>query len=439
MIEAVEIRHREAHPDRKRPRAVDIFKDWWFQSFGYALVALYLIYFVILYRAGSWIIDSTGLPIYTDFACGWIAALEAARGHAASLYDPAKFVEMQAVLVGPSDGIYPNWPYPPTFFLIFAPFAALDYLQAFIAWDVITLFGCVAVVYLIVRRRAAIAIALATPFTAWNFIAAHNGFLTGSLLGASLLFLERQPVLAGVFIGCLTYKPQFGLLYPVALMAAGQWRAIASATITAALLAGASAAIFGTGAWAAFPEELVAQAHLNLLADPDSNWGYLQTVYGLVRSSHGGARLAWLAQGLTMVGTAVIVWIAWRSRVSYRLKAAILSAAALVATPYAFAYDMAAIVIPAAFLAKDQLDRGLLRGDKAIWVVLFGAPLGVLVTLGDNAGGTTFGGTPVSLVAVVILLGAILRRTFAMPMAVLDPKAEESRNYAGIAVSGDHG
>src|SRR5690242_14603416 len=244
---------KAAHPEPRPARPVDIFKNEWLQCFGFALAALYLLYFVVLFRAGSWIIDSTGLPIYTDFACGWIASLEALRGHAASLYDPAKFAELQAALVGHSEGIYPNWPYPPTFFLIFAPFAALDYLPAFIVWDVLTLMMVLTVVYSIVRRKAAIAIGLAAPFTAWNFIAAQNGFLTGSLLGASLLFLERQPVLAGFFLGCLSYKPQFGLLFPVALVAGAQWRVIASAAITAALLAGVAAAAFGPEVWVAFP------------------------------------------------------------------------------------------------------------------------------------------------------------------------------------------
>src|SRR5262245_43151013 len=54
-------------------RSPDIFKGWWLQSFGYALAALYLLYFVILYRAGTWIIGKTGLPIYTDFANAWAA------------------------------------------------------------------------------------------------------------------------------------------------------------------------------------------------------------------------------------------------------------------------------------------------------------------------------------------------------------------------------
>jgi hypothetical protein len=134
----------------------------------------------------------------------------------------------------------------------------------------------------------------------------------------------------------------------------------------------------------------------------------------LIRSLHGAA-LAWLAQGSTTLSAAVIVWLVWRSRAAYSIKAATLSAAALVATPYAFAYDMAVIVIPAAFLASDQLRRGWLKGDKTLWIVLFGAPLAVLVTFGDNVGGPTLGGTPVSMFAVILLLGIIVRRGLAMP------------------------
>ena len=415
MINAVESRRKAADLDRKPSGPVDIFNNLWLQSFGYAFAALYLLYFVILYRAGSWIVGSTGLPIYTDFAAWWAAGIQALHGNAAALYDPEEFAKIQSALFAPGEAFYPNWPsYPPTFFLVLAPLALLPYRCAFITWNVVTLFGCLTIVYLIVRRRAAIALTLAAPFSAWNFLAAQNGFLTASLLGASLLPLERRPVLAGVFIGCLTYKPQYGILFPVALVASRQWRAIASAAVTAALLAAASAALFGAGVWAAFPHGFAVQGELSLGADPDSNWGYLQTAYGLIRSLRGPAYLAWLVQGLFTLGSAVIVWIVWRSRVRYELKAAILSGGALLATPYAFAYDIAAIVIPAAFLAIDQLSRGLLRGEKTMWIVLFGAPLVALATLGDNAGGTTFGGTPVCLFAAFILFCVILRRVLVV-------------------------
>ena|SRR5271165_2317710 len=336
--------------------------------------------------------------------------MQALNGQAALLYDPASFTAVQAALVGPREDLYPNWPYPPTFLLIMAPFAALPYFYAFAAWDVVTLLTCLTVVYAIIRRRAATAVVLASPFTAWNFLAAQNGFFTASLLGGSLLLLERRPALAGVLIGCLTYKPQFGLLIPVALVAAQQWRAVASAVITAALLGGASLAAFGAEVWQAFPQELIAQTELNLAAGPDGNWGYLQSMYGLARTFHGGARSASLAQGLTTLAAAIVVWVVWRSRTRFDLKAAILSAAALIATPYAFMYDMAALMIPAAFLVRDQVRRGWLKGEPATAIGLFVATLGLLVILRDVPNGLTFGGTPIGIIAALVLSSVILRR-----------------------------
>jgi arabinofuranan 3-O-arabinosyltransferase len=394
--------------------ALGIFKAWRLQIYGYAVAAIYAAFLVSVYRAGTWLVDSAGVPVYTDFACAWAAAVQSLHGDAASLYDPAEFVRVQAALVGPRDYFYPNWPYPPTFFLILAPFTTLPYGYAFITWDIATLLGFIVVVYFIVRRLPAVALVLASPFTVWNFLAGQNGFLTGSLLGASLLFLDRQPVLAGFFIGSLTYKPQFGILLPVALAAARQWRALASAVATAGIFAGISIAVFGFDAWMVLPRELAAQTSEVLLAagndDPTAEWGYLQTVYGVVRNLNGGATLAWLVQGAATSGAAIIVWLVWRSPVRYALKAATLAAAALLSTPYAFAYDMAAIAVPVAFLASDQVRHGFLRGEQIILIGLFGASLAVLVAFGDRPGGITFGSTPIGPLVMITLLGVIVRR-----------------------------
>jgi hypothetical protein len=391
-----------------------IFAEWRLQVYGYVLAAVYAAFLVSVYRAGTWLIDGAGVPVYTDFACAWAAAVQALQGGAASLYDPAEFVKVQAALVGPRGYFYPNWPYPPTFFLILAPFTVLPYLYGFIAWDLATLLGLIVVVCCVIRRPPAVALVLASPFTMWNFLAGQNGFLTGSLLGGSLLLLERQPVLAGVFIGALTYKPQFGILVPVALAAARQWRAFASAAATAGIFAGISIAVFGIDVWEALPRQLAAQTGEVLWAggtdDPAAEWGYVQTVYGMVRDLHGGAALAWLVQGSATAGVAIIVWLVWRSPVRYPLKAATLAAAALIATPYAFAYDMAAIAVPAAFLASDQMRHGFLRGEQAILIGLFATSLAVLVVFGDRPGGITFGSTPIGPLVAIMLLGVIVHR-----------------------------
>jgi hypothetical protein len=70
-----------------------------------------------------------------------------------------------------------------------------------------------------------------------------------------------------------------------------------------------------------------------------------------------------------------------------------------------------------------------------MWIVMFGAPLAVLATLGDNAGGTTFGGTPVCLFAAFMLFCVILRRaprSFGKPILIngglgLEPATSDDR------------
>ena len=56
-----------------------------------------------------------------------------------------------------------------------------------------------------------------------EFTAGQNGFLTAALIGGALGLLERRPALAGICLGLLTYKPQFGLLFPFVLIADRRW------------------------------------------------------------------------------------------------------------------------------------------------------------------------------------------------------------------------
>ena len=47
---------------------------------------------------------------------------------------------------------------------------------------------------------------------------------TISLVGGTLFLMPVRPVLAGICLGLLSYKPQYGLLFPLVLIAAAQWR-----------------------------------------------------------------------------------------------------------------------------------------------------------------------------------------------------------------------
>jgi len=181
------------------------------------------------------------------------------------------------------------------------------------------------------------------------------------------------------------------------------WRTVASAAATVAFLIAASLAAFGLASWEAFSEALLGQAGEVLVTGgrASADWGYIQTVYGLMRYLNAGAGMAWLVQGVSTLGAAMIVYLVWRSQARYALKAATLSAAALLATPYAFAYDLAAIAVPVAFLASDQISSGVLRGEPTAMIALFGVSVALLIALGSE---------PFGPILVIILLCVILRR-----------------------------
>jgi len=400
MSESFRTFQAQASLDQSAPRLLGIFARWRLLAYGYTFPIFYGAFFLYLYWQGLWLANESSAPIYHDFTSFWVAGWRALYGETASLYDEAAFREAADNSVGLGNSSYSLLAYPPIFTLFLVPLAMLPYFVAFLTWESATLALCIAVVYLIVRRQPAISLSLASPFAAWNFLIGQNGFLTASLLGASLLFLERRPMLAGVFIGCLTYKPQFGILFPVALIAARQWRACISAAVTAIFLGAASAAAFGVDGWVVFPRALFAQGSETMFASPD--WGFVfQTVYGLILLLRGGAALAWLAQGVAAAGMGLIVWLVWRSPARYSLKAATLAAGALVATHHALAYDLAAIAIPVAFLASDQIECGLLRSEQTTMIALFVVSLAVIPTAGR---------APVGAVILVALLCLILRR-----------------------------
>ena len=110
-----------------------------------------------------------------------------------------------------------------------------------------------ATVRAILPRPETLLVAAAFPAVFVNVGHGQNGFLTAALLGGALQLLDRRPSLAGVLIGFLAYKPQFGLLIPLALLAGKRWITIAAAAATVAALIALSVVMLGTDVWHAFP------------------------------------------------------------------------------------------------------------------------------------------------------------------------------------------
>jgi arabinofuranan 3-O-arabinosyltransferase len=296
---------------------------------------------------------------------------------------------------------YYGWHYPPPAFFFAAALAMLPYLFAAAVWLIATLAAYVAAIGGILGRTG-IFVALGFPAAIWNITAGQNGFLTAALIGGTLGLLQRRPVLAGICLGLLTYKPQFGLLFPFVLIADRQWATIAVAAITAIVLAALSWLAFGTASWDAFVHWAPISSRA-LIDEGALDWYRLQSVFALVRAHGGSEALAWTMQAIVSLGLVVgLVWL-WRSRVPFELKAAALVAATLLATPYLFMYDVVVLAVAVAFLLRLALARDFL--DR---VEIAGLSLGgVLILI------YPYVKTHVGLAAVIIVMVLVARRALA--------------------------
>jgi alpha-1,2-mannosyltransferase len=205
---------------------------------GYAVILLiaYAALFVWLFATSHGVVDSLGRPLGTDFANIWSSGRMVLEGRAAEAFDPALQRLYQQAATGQDPEFFFGWHYPPMFLAVAAVLATLPYLPALLVWVIVTTALYAVVMRLIVGdavpTRLALLSAVAYPAVFANATHGHNGTLSAVLLGLGLLLLRDRPVQAGVCIGLLAFKPQYGVFIPIVLLIAGQWRAIGAATLT---------------------------------------------------------------------------------------------------------------------------------------------------------------------------------------------------------------
>ena len=155
-----------------------------------------------------------------DFTALWSYGRSMLVQPSAVLYDVGALHAFQVGLGMDPARDFP-FPYPPVFLLMVWPLGLLPLGQAYYAWVGLTF---AAFVWAVAgpRPNALVVLAiLAAPASTMNVIAGQSGFLSGALLIGGLRVIGTRPWLGGLLLGLLTYKPQFGLLVPVALLAAG--------------------------------------------------------------------------------------------------------------------------------------------------------------------------------------------------------------------------
>jgi hypothetical protein len=364
-------------------------------------------------------LDAWGRPLGTDFSNVWTAGQMALDGRAPAAWDwAAHYQVQQAVHADPRVPFY-GWHYPPPFLLLAALLAALPYLAALFLWQAASLWGAVKVCRALLPGRTAFLATLGAPVVLVCLTHGHNGFLTAALLGGGLLLLDRRPLLAGLLFGCLIYKPQLALVVPLLLLAGGHWRAIAGACASAALLVGATLAVWGWPVWQAFLDSLPLTREI-VIEQGETGWHKIQSPFALARMWGGPVPLAYAVQGAaTLAAMAAVLWLSRAARP--HLRGAAVCAAALLATPYVLDYDLVVLGLGAAFLVADGLERGFLPWEKSLLALVWIAPL-----LARPLAEATL--LPLGQVTIVAVLALAMRRSLALDGGSLLSRTSPSRH-----------
>ncbi len=271
------------------------------------------------------------------------------------------------------------WLYPPTFLLYLIPFGLLPYGLSWTLFQLVTFAGMMAAIWCTIghgRQRWLYALALPlAPAATFTIATGQNAFLTAGLLLGGFGLLSRRPAVAGMLLGLASYKPQFGLLAPVALLAARQWRALASAAATGILLALASVAVFGVEPWRVWVEWM-------LSPPPDAYRKFLEccrlhdeSIYTNMVVLGASKLAADVAQVASILLAGTCVWVSWRRPMPRDLQIAVLFAAMVLAAPHVANYDTVLLVIAACIIVSRGIAEGFRRGELAVPVLVWAIQL----------------------------------------------------------------
>ena len=372
--------------------------------YSWMLLAFWLIGITAVVLTAHGGLDFLGRPLGTDFSNVWSAGRLVLDGRPWAAYDTHVHHLVQQTAFNSLDIPYYGWHYPPFFLFIAGALAALPYGWALGVW-----LGTTFPLYLTVIRRIShfpltALVGAAYPAVAVNIIHGQNGFLSVALLGVGLLLLDRRPVLSGIAIGLLAYKPQFGVLIPLVLIATARWKVFAVASLTVAAWMVLTTIAFGPEIWQAFIASTEFTRKVVMEAGALSPEKVL-SLFAAMRMWGLSIPYAYVGQGfLATIVCIATIWL-WRMPVAQVLKSAGLVGGALLVTPYALDYDLMILGLGLAWFTVHGLKNGFLAWEKSALFFVWCLPLisrlaAILLSV------------PLGLIGLLLFFALVMRRAW---------------------------
>jgi arabinofuranan 3-O-arabinosyltransferase len=329
--------------------------------------------------------DGMGRPLGDDFINFWSAPFLAWHQRSAEIYNFAAFHAFEQSVVGAGLTVY-HYSYPPTLLILSAPLAVIPYVPALVLWLCAGWFAFYCALRMAMPQGRALLLALATPAVFVNAIGGQNGTWTAALFGAGLGLLDRRPILAGSFLGLLIYKPQLGILVPIALVAGRRWRACAAAAATSGGLIVIAALCFGPEIFTDYLRQVSALRHF-ILEDGTGVWHRMLSVFVAARRLGADVPAAYAVQAAAAIVASLAVAVVWYRDASFGVRNATLLLGTCLATPYLQDYDLVFGALVVVWLGQDQDFRRVpelprfLASAALLLIPLFGAMLAHLTGL----------------------------------------------------------
>ncbi|WP_156176679.1 glycosyltransferase family 87 protein [Kiloniella spongiae] len=327
-------------------------------------------------------LDASNSPVGYDFITFWSAGYLALEGVPEAAFVRERIVEIQQLAVPGNDAVF-LWHYPPTFTLLATVLAAIPYLTSYFLFLGGSFLFYVYSLKRLFQHRYAILLIIAYPAVYLTMVHGQNSLLSTGLLACAIVCFRSKPVLAGIFIGLLAFKPQLGVLIPIVLIVSQQWRVFWSATLTTCLFVGVSLAVFGWELWGVFFQNMAVVK--SIMGQGLLLFEKMPSLYITLKMFGFADDFSYVIHwGMASGVVGVLIWLWYRYGPTNMTFAALIPAILLL-LPYLFDYEMTLLAIPIALLAMDMAEKGGVFWEKTILVCGFVTPL-ILAGIGQNFG-----------------------------------------------------
>lgn len=305
--------------------------------------------------------------VQCDFSVFWPASRLALQRHFHILYNPQAFNLFRQHVLFPGEPRL-DWYYPPPSLLPLLPFGHLNMGAAFLAWTAVSILLAVVMLRIAGVSWAVVCCSLLSPAALWNIEMGQWEIFCGAALAAGFLLLSRRPLVSGIMLSLLIFKPQPAILMPVALLVGRHWRAIAGGLAGGALLCLATTLLLGDEVWCLWLQFGLPDAHQNLVEGHSIGLEESPSLFWALRNAGAGLSEAFLAQGLCAVFALAVAWHAWSRPYFKKLdRIAIAVIASSLVVPYLFIVDFVALEIILALVVERK--KGQIGGfDALLWL-----------------------------------------------------------------------